>query len=162
MLKYYTIALFICLGAGLTGGSLLHAAAPMSSAQDEAAVVALYDAYHTTWMPNDSSVPNAVMQLFADDGAILPHHGDPIVAGRKNIRNHWFPDNQIGGTVDRFTHTVERVEVAESLGYIYGRFSLAYTYEGTVTTFDGNQLMIARKESDGWKIVAVMWNDPPQ
>jgi len=138
------------------GSSLASEGEKKALSVDEQAVVALYAAYHDTWMPNDESVPDAVIGLFAEDGAILPHHGDPIVSGRNNIRNHWFPDNQISGTVDVFSNTLERVEVAGALGYVYGRFYLEITYQGEITRFESNQMMIARKQSDLWKIVAVI------
>lgn len=126
-----------------------------------AEVGALYNEYRLAWLRNDETVPDAVVSLFAEDGTLMPHHGDPMVNGRDAIASHWFPDGQVFGTVDEFTQDVSKVEVSGGLGYVYGRFSLTFTFNGQTRSAEGNQLMVARKEGREWKIVALIWNDPP-
>lgn len=124
-------------------------------------VAQLYDDYRRAWLRNDASTPDAVLSLFAEDASLLPHHGDPIVSGIYAIAARWFPDGEMSGTVERFEQMPRKTEVSGDLGYVYGRFELDFTYDGTTSRTAGNQLMVARRETDGWRIVALIWSDPP-
>jgi uncharacterized protein (TIGR02246 family) len=134
----------------------------IAATSDEAAVTRLYKSYGEAWLRNDDSVPAAVVGLFSSDAAILPHHGDPIVTPRTAIADHWFPGGEVFGTVERYEQHVSRVEVHGDLAYVFGRFALAFTFEGKQTQSEGNQLMVARRDAGEWKIAALTWNDPPQ
>ena len=101
------------------------------------------------------------MSLFTDDASIMPHHGDPMQKGRDAISEFWFPGGELFGTIDRFDQNVERVEVSGDMAYVFGRFQLAFTMESNTKSVEGNQMAVMRRTSDGWKISAMIWNDPP-
>jgi uncharacterized protein (TIGR02246 family) len=128
---------------------------------DEEQVVAVYQSYARNWLLNDETSPAAVMSLFTDDAIIMPHHGDPMRKGRDALSEFWFPGGELFGTIDRFDQEIERVEVAGDLATVFGRFGLAFTMDGSQKSVEGNQLAVMRRTSDGWKIFAMIWNDPP-
>lgn len=145
------LSLFLCTGAGSA-----------AAATDDAAVAQLYADYAAAWLANDpGSTPAAILALFTDDATLLPHHGDPMVTPKKAIAEHWFPGMQLFGTVDRFETDVRRVETSGDLGYLYARFDMAFSFNGESRQSAGNHLLVARRGADGWRIAALIWNDPP-
>lgn len=132
-----------------------------AASTDRADVAALYEQYRQAWLLNDPGVPEAVISLFAEDASLMPHQGDPIVSGRDAIAEHWFPGGEMFGTVDIFEQQVLKTERSGGLAYVYGRFELAFTYDGKTTHNEGSQLMVARLENGVWKIVALIWTDRP-
>lgn len=127
---------------------------------DKAAVTAVYQAYGDIWRRNNASVPAAIMALFTDDAVVMPHHGDPIRSGKRAIADFWFPGGVLYGRVDRYVQQVTGAHINGDAAHIYGRFDLKFTFNGSVTENGGNQLAVMRRTGDGWKIAALIWNDP--
>ncbi len=133
-----------------------------SAEEDPArAVVQLYQDYRLAWLRNDASTPEAVLSLFAADASLLPHRGDPIISGRDAIAAHWFPEGQLIGRIELFDVAVVESEISGDLGYVYGRFELDYSFDGTTSRTAGNELLVARRDDGVWRIVALIWSDAP-
>ncbi|WP_262694648.1 YybH family protein [Kordiimonas aquimaris] len=134
--------------------------ASADGASDTAKVHAVYQSYADIWMRNDDTVPAGIMGLFTDDAVIMPHHGDPVRIGKAAIGDFWFPGGVATGTVDHYAHQVMGEQIIGDMAYIYGRFTLKFTYADRVTENEGNQLAVMRRTPEGWKIAALIWNDP--
>lgn len=133
-----------------------------SSSDDVAKIKALCESYRTAWLAND---PKAVLNTFREDAVLLPHHGDKPVRGIAAIRNFWWPANSVPATVTSFTSTMDEVQSSGDIGYVWGSFSLSFSYEeeGRKKTASnaGTYLMIMRRQSNGeWLITHRMWDDP--
>lgn len=124
-------------------------------------IAQLFEAYRLAWLTNDASTPGAVLLLFAEDASLLPHRGDPIISGRDAIAAHWFPDGRLIGRVDRFDVDVLKSEVSGDLGYVYARFELDYSFDGSTSRTAGNELLVARRDDGAWRIVTLIWSDAP-
>ena len=94
--------------------------------------------YETAWAAGN---PEALAQLFAEDGFVLSGGKQPI-RGRADIRNHY--SNASGLLLLRaFAY-----EIGENLGYIFG----AYTYaEGTD---QGKFVLTLKKVGEEWLITS--------
>ena len=151
------LAMKICAAVALLlGASGIQA----DEASDRAAVARVYQSYAEIWRRNDATVPTGIMDLFTDDAVIMPHHGDPRRDGKAAIADFWFPGGQVYGRVDRYTQTVEGVYINGDAAHIYGRFDLKFTFNGMVTENGGNQMAVMRRTDTGWKMAALIWNDP--
>lgn len=113
--------------------------------------------FQEAWLRGDSA---AVMELMTEDVVFMPHHGDAIIYGSKDLAKYWFDPTYPPTQVVRFEADFSGAEVSSSIGYSFGRFLLSYNYEGKNYTNQGNFLTVARKESDSWKISRLIFNDP--
>jgi uncharacterized protein (TIGR02246 family) len=123
---------------------------------------AVNEAYRTAWLAGDSS---GVLRLFARDAVLLPHHGDPPVVGLAAIRRFWWPAGSPPTTITSLEITTEGANVHGDTGTLWGRFSLAFSYEdeGRQRSIRnaGTYLMVLRRSSaGGWLITHRMWDDP--
>jgi uncharacterized protein (TIGR02246 family) len=123
---------------------------------------AVNDAYRAAWLAGDSA---AVLRLFAPDGVLLPHHGDPPVVGLQAIRAFWWPPEAPPTTVTSMDITTDGVDASGDQGVLWGRFTLAFSFEvdGHRRSMRnaGTYLMILRRAPDGaWRITHRMWDDP--
>jgi uncharacterized protein (TIGR02246 family) len=125
---------------------------------DLEAIRALHEAYRAAWLANDSA---AVMKTLTEDAVLMPHHGAPVVEGAAAIREFWWPSEFPPATVTEFTTQVVEITGSGELGYLRGRFTLSFEYDGQTYSNSGNFLEIARKLDDGtWRIFRRIWNDP--
>lgn len=120
------------------------------------------EAYRTGWLANDA---DAVLNLFAEDAVLLPHHGDKPVIGKSAIRNFWWPPDAAPATVRTFQATMDEVRVSGDIGYVWGEFSLSFSFEQEgrekIASNGGTYLMLMRQQADGeWLITHRMWDDP--
>jgi ketosteroid isomerase-like protein len=114
--------------------------------------------YREAWLANDSA---AVMASLTADAVLMPHHGDPVVAGAAAIREFWWPPDSPPATVTAFETSIDEVGGSGDVGYLRGTFSLSFEYGGQTYTNGGNFMEIARKQEDGdWLISHRIWNDP--
>ena len=58
---------------------------------DVKAIKATIEAYRTSWLKGDSK---GVLNSFAEDAVLLPHHGDPPVQGIAAIQNYLVRDRR--------------------------------------------------------------------
>ncbi len=127
---------------------------------DEAALRALDQAYATAWMNGDA---DAVMALFTEDATLVPHHGDTPVKGQNAIRNNWFNPAYAPTVVSEYLREPAEIFVSGDFGVVRGRARLVWEYEGTRTTIpDGNYVMFAIRNDQGWRIRMLTWNDDPR
>jgi len=142
---------------------ILAACAPVTSgftADDEASVRALEEAYRTAWLANDSA---AVMATLAS-GAVLMPAGVPPVAGDSAIRAFWWPDDGSETTIETYEIAVDEIEGSGDLAYLRGRGSLRFTYRSAAGTVDrltseAAHLSLARRGADGrWRITRRAWS----
>jgi uncharacterized protein (TIGR02246 family) len=136
--------------------------APPIGGADVSSLRAVNDSYRAAWLAGDSA---AVLRLFAADAVLLPHHGDPPVIGLAAIRSFWWPPDAPPTTVTTMDLTTEGAEVEGETGVLWGRFTLAFSFEseGKVRSLRnaGTYLMVLRRESAGeWRITHRMWDDP--
>lgn len=130
------------------------------TAEDEAAVRALEEAYRTAWLANDSAAAMATLY----PGAVLMPAGIEPVVGEAAIRAYWWPDDGSQTTVTSYEITVDEVEGSGDLAFVRGRGSLAFTYRspaGEVSdhTSEAAHLSIARRGIDGeWRIARRAWS----
>jgi ketosteroid isomerase-like protein len=130
------------------------------TADDEAAVRALEEAYCTGWLSNDSAV---VMATLAP-GAVLMPAGVPPLVGDSAIRRYWWPGDGSVTTIDSCEIQVAEVEGSGDMAYLRGTGSLAFTYqdaEGEVSqlTSYAVHLSVAERADDGrWWITRRSWS----
>ena len=128
--------------------------------RDEASLRALDQAYATAWMNGDA---DAVMALFTEDATLVPHHGDTPVKGRDAIRNNWFNPAYAPTVVPESLRAPAEILVFGDIGVVRGRARLVWEYEGMRTTIpEGNYVMIAIRNNQGWRIRMLTWNDDPR
>jgi ketosteroid isomerase-like protein len=128
------------------------------SANHLAAIQQAHFAYRDGWRANDSA---AVMASLTTDAVLMPHHGDPVVAGADAIRELWWPPDSPAATVTAFETTVDEVDGSGDVGYLRGTFSLSFEYGGQTYTNGGNFMEITHKQENGeWLISHRIWNDP--
>ncbi len=117
--------------------------------------------YPAAWLADDSE---AVMRLFAEDAALIPHRGAPPVEGKEAIRRHFWPPNPGFFKVDRYEMVVTEIGGCGDFAYSRGRFSIQFTTDvGTERqTFsnEGNYMMLFRKREGSWPIFRYIWTDP--
>jgi uncharacterized protein (TIGR02246 family) len=123
---------------------------------------AVNDTYRSAWLAGDSA---AVLRLFAPDAVLLPHHGDPPVVGLDAIRRFWWPAGSSPTTITELEVTTDGAGVDGGTGTLWGRFSLAFSYEDggrrRSVRNAGTYLMVLRRSSAGeWRITHRMWDDP--
>jgi ketosteroid isomerase-like protein len=116
------------------------------TAEDEAAVRALEEAYRTAWLANDSA---AVMATLARGAVMMPAGVQPLV-GESAIRRYWWPSDGSETTIESYELAVEEVDGIGDLAYLRGRGSLEFTYRdaaGEVSrlTSESVHLSIARR-----------------
>lgn len=135
--------------------------APATFAQDaETGVRALYQAYRDVWLKNDDSVEAGIMGLLAPDAAIMPQ-GSPVLGTKEAIKGFWFPEGQPSATITSYNQTVEKVFTEGDLATLYGAFNLSFVWEGSSTSTQGTQMMIARRVDGDWKIQSLIWTSSP-
>lgn len=127
-----------------------------------AQVQAVIEGYRAAWLRGDSA---AVLRLFAPDAVLLPHHGDLPVVGRSAIAAFWWSPSAPTTTITTLEQTTEGMQVEGRTGVVWGRFTLAFSYQDEGRTHSlrnsGTYLMVLRRESDGeWRITHRMWDDP--
>ncbi|TJY37080.1 YybH family protein [Pontimicrobium aquaticum] len=118
--------------------------------------------YVRAWFDDDQQ--NAVLNVFEDNVAFIPHHGDKPVVGIENLRNFFWPDG-IGGIVNSFNHYPDKIEGNNQVAWVRGRFDIKYSWiidkDTTTTVNEGNYVFVARKREDNqWKIATFIFNDP--
>lgn len=130
------------------------------TAEDDAAVRALEEAYRTAWLANDS---DAVMATLAPGAVIMPAGVEPLV-GDAAIRNYWWPDDGSKTSIESYEISVEEVAGSGNLAYLRGRGSLEFIYRDTAgevsrLTSEAVHLSVARRGEDGsWRIVRRAWS----
>lgn len=130
------------------------------TAEDEAAVRTLEEAYRTAWLANDSA---AVMATLAPGAVLMPAGLEPLV-GDSAIRAYWWPDDGSETTIESYEIAVEEVEGSGELAYLRGRGSLAFTHRDSSGTVDrlsseAVHLSVARRGEDGrWRISRRAWS----
>jgi ketosteroid isomerase-like protein len=130
-----------------------------STEADLKSLGAVNDAYRTAWLA-------AVLRLFATDAVLLPHHGDPPVVGLDAIRKFWWPPDAPATAITTLDLTTDGSRVDGHTGVLWGRFTLAFSYESDGRTRSvrngGTYLMVLRRSSaEGeWRITHRMWDDP--
>lgn len=133
---------------------------PSFTAEDEAAVRALEEAYRTAWLANDSA---AVMATLEPDAVLMPAGMEPL-AGDAAIRSYWWPDDGSRTTITAYDITVDEVEGAGDLAYLRGRGALEFTYvdpagDASELTSRAVHLSVARRGADGaWRIARRAWS----
>lgn len=131
--------------------------APELSDGDRERIQATVNEFAGAWLAND---PTRVLATLSEDAVLIPHHGHPVVAGRKAIEEFWWPEGQ-PARVTRFSATQDEVSGMSSLAYARGRFVLAFEYEGIEYSNEGNYVVLLKKDPQGvWKISHRIWNDP--
>lgn len=127
---------------------------------DVAALKALDQAYKREWMDFD---PEGVMSLFTEDATLVPHHGDDPVVGADAIRQFWFDPSYSPTIVTDWERVPQEVLVIGDVGIVRGRARLTWEYEGVRTRApEGNYVLIATRQTDGWRIRMLTWNDDPR
>ena len=127
---------------------------------DEAALLALDQAYATAWMNGDE---DSVMALFTEDATLVPHHGDAPVKGQDAIRSNWFNPDYAPTVVRESLREPAEIFISGDMGVVRGRARLVWEYEGTRTTIpESNYVIIAVRHDQGWRIRMLTWNDDPR
>lgn len=133
---------------------------PVDEQADITALRALDQAYASHWMAGDA---DAVMALFTEDATLVPHHGDTPIAGKSAIRGFWFNPSYPPTVVPAWTREAQEIFVSGNVGIVRGRARLTWEYNRMRTTIpDGNYVLIAVRQSQGWRIRMLTWNDDPR
>ena len=128
--------------------------------QDRAALRALDQAYATEWLEGDA---DGVMALFTEDATLVPHHGDAPIKGQEAIRSFWFNPDYAPTVVPEWQREPVEIFISGDIGIVRGRARLVWEYDGTRTTIpEGNYVLIAVRQNDGWRIRLLTWNDDPR
>lgn len=130
------------------------------TADDEAAVHALEEAYRVGWLANDSAT---VMATLAPDAVLMPAGLQPVV-GDSAIRAYWWPNDGSETTIESYEIVVQEVEGSGDLAFLRGRSALEFTYRdsaGNVShvTSEAAHLSVARRQGNGeWRIARRAWS----
>ena len=128
--------------------------------KDIVALRALDQAYAAEWIEGDA---DGVMTLFTEDATLVPHHGDAPIKGHEAIRDFWFNPDYAPTVIPEWQREPAEIFVSGDMGVVRGRARLVWEYESTRTTIpDGNYVMIAVRQGDGWRIRLLTWNDDPR
>lgn len=124
------------------------------------ALRALDQSYATEWIEGDA---DGVMALFTEDATLVPHHGDDPIKGHEAIRNFWFSPDYPPTVIPNWTREPAEFFVSGDVGVIRGTARLVWEYDGTRTTIpNGNYVLIAVRQEQGWRIRMLTWNDDPR
>ncbi len=125
------------------------------------AVQNVIEAYRSAWVANNAE---AVMQLFAPDAVLLPHHGDKPVIGVAAIRNFWFPKDAPAVKIIEFESKTAEIGGNGEFAFARGEFDLKFSYiEGGTEQRRSNRgtwIMLFQKRRGKWLITHRMWDDP--
>jgi uncharacterized protein (TIGR02246 family) len=130
---------------------------------DVKAIKATIEAYRTSWLQGDAK---GVLNTFAEDAVLLPHHGDPPVKGISAIQNYWFGAGGPATTITGLEITVEQVGGSEMTAFARGLDAVSWTMtpDGKPPqrfSNSGTYLNVMKKLPDGsWRIQVHMWDDP--
>ena len=130
------------------------------TAEDEAAVRRLEEAYRMGWLVNDSAAVMAAL----DPAAVLMPGGVAPLVGDSAIRAFWWPADGSVTTITGYDITVDEVAGSGDLAWLRGRADLRFTYvapagDTTDITSRAAHLSIARRGEDGeWRIVRRAWS----
>lgn len=131
------------------------ASSPTFTADDEAAVRALEEAYRSGWLANESE---AVMSTLASDAVLMPAGVQPLI-GEPAIRDYWWPADGSLTTIDAYRIEVDELAGSGDLAYLRGRGELEFTYRdanGDVSQLSSRavHLSVAQRGEDGsWRII---------
>ena len=156
-IKYFTVAsiLFLCIATSCSINTKL-------SSMDLKDIKQLEDDYVNGWFAKNQQ--EAVLKVFEENVAFIPHHGDKPVIGINALKDFFWP-NGIGGIVNSFNHYLDKIEGNNQVAWVRGRFDINYSWivdKDTITTVnEGNYVIIARKQDNTqWKIATFIFNDP--
>jgi uncharacterized protein (TIGR02246 family) len=130
---------------------------------DVKAIKATIEAYRTSWLQGNS---NGVLNTFAEDAVLLPHHGDSPVQGITAIRNYWFGAGGPATAITELKITVEQIGGNETMAFARGRDGVSWTVTANGQppqrfSNSGTYLNVMTKLPDGsWRIQVHMWDDP--
>lgn len=145
------VALAACradIGSTASGSAL--------SPSDIGAVRALSDEYARAWLADDTA---AVLGVFTNDAALVPHLGNPHVVGREAIRRHFWPPGTAPAPVFRYDRESLEVNGAGDVAWDRGTYALGMVFQGDTIRNAGNYLAVARRGEDGrWRWSAYTWN----
>jgi uncharacterized protein (TIGR02246 family) len=128
------------------------------SAADEAAILALTQAYRDGWLAND---PQKVMATLTRDAVLLPSGMGPI-QGEPAIRRFWFPAQGPATTVTRMEQQVLDLIGSGEMAVVSGRGSLAFHMGHPSQTRAQHSwfVNVVTRQPDGrWLIARRMWSD---
>jgi ketosteroid isomerase-like protein len=133
------------------------------TAEDEAAIRALEEAYRTAWLANDSA---AVMATLAASAVLMPAGVEPLV-GDSAIRGYWWPDDGSETIITAYEIDVDEVAGSGRLAFLRGRGTIEFTYrdpDGVASELSSRaaHLSVARKgPDDEWRIARRAWSRIP-
>ena len=132
------------------------------SSKDMKDIKQLEDDYVKGWFADNQQ--KAVLKVFEENIAFIPHHGDKPVIGIKALKDFFWPGGK-GGIVNSFNHYPDTIEGNNQIAWLRGRFDINYSWivemDTTTTLNEGNYVLIARKQEDNqWKIATFIFNDP--
>ena len=130
------------------------------SADDEAEVRALEEAYRGAWLTNDSS---AVMATLALDAVLMPGGLEPI-QGDSAIRAYWWPADGSSTMIESYEIVVHEVHGSGDLAFLRGHGMLAFEYRSSTgatsrITSEATHLSVAQRNVNGeWRIARRAWS----
>ncbi|HXH61645.1 MAG TPA: DUF4440 domain-containing protein [Fimbriimonadaceae bacterium] len=128
----------------------------VGTADDEAAITLAGTSYAKAWLSNDRE---AVLDTLTDDVVLMPS-GLDAMHGKGEATAFWWPEGSPPALVTSFDMMPDDVTVDGDLAYMYGSFSLAFTYDGSEHSNTGVFSMLLHRQADGtWRIARYMWND---
>jgi ketosteroid isomerase-like protein len=136
------------------------APAPRFTAEDEAAVRRLEEAYRMGWLVNDSAAVMATL----DPAAVLMPAGVAPLVGDSAIRAFWWPDDGSRTTITGYDIVVDELDGSGDIAWLRGRADLSFTYvapagDTSQITSRAAHLSIARRGDDGgWRIARRAWS----
>lgn len=130
--------------------------------EDRTSVENLAGGYTAAWLRGDAG---RILDLFAEDAVLIPHHGVPAVEGKVAIRDFFWPPDGPPTRVTEFTLAPREISGNSQLAFVRGRFTLSFSSDSPngpkSFSNQGNFLLLARRDTDGkWRIARYMWNDP--
>ncbi len=128
------------------------------TANDEAAVRALCQQYNAFWLAGDSA--SGILDLYAPDAVLIPHHGEDPIAGKENIRLFWFNPDFPPTRVLKMENTIVEAGGSGDMAFVRGVGYLEYEFQNQRYSNQGNFLQIFKRGPNGWKIFRHIWNDP--
>lgn len=129
-------------------------------AEDLQAIEQMHEADRRAAMASDI---DALIDLWTDDGILLPPGSEPIVgkeAIARFLREGW-DSNEPPPEAVEYTHDFSDIVIAGDWAFESGTFKSVWRVPGseTLSTQSGNLLRVLRRQPDGtWRAARAMWN----
>lgn len=133
-------------------GDLLDVRGPTSAAPDSAGVAEVVDRFHVALAAGDTAT---VLRLLAGDVVVQESGG---VETLDEYRSHHLPGDMAFARAVKRERSPIRVQVRGDVAWATSTSTTVGEYRGRAIDAQGAELMVLRRDPEGWRIVAIHWS----